>query len=61
MLSHTFVLLLSEVDTLCFVSPAKHGEGPGHGRAGGDQSQGGADRSEGPRPQTQESTGGERV
>lgn len=46
---------------LCAASPAKHGEGPSHGRAGGNQSQGGSDRSEGPHPQTQESARGEGV
>lgn len=40
---------------------AKHGEGPGHGGAGGDQGKGGADWSKGACSEAQESTGGERV
>lgn len=53
--------LITYIFSLSLSLAAEHGEGPGHGRAGGDQSQGGAVWSEGSRPPTQKSPGGERV
>lgn len=49
------------IDIFVSLVLAEYGEDPGHGGTSGDQGQGGADWGKSPRPQTQESAGGEGV